>query len=165
MKVIPRNRAHHLNARSLDLRNFGETNFRRPQLLPRPPTNALFNSKERKVEMKFVCPPVQFQIPHHERTRSLPVDSDHGLGRQGRDSSPPSLPLSLSSRLMPWSQTPNPNLPLMDPPSLQNKWSKAVCPTTFVSVLPRVPADLGGFHCHCAIHCLDLSTPPSRDAE
>ena len=39
----------------------------------------------------------------------------------------------------------------MDPPSLQNKWSKAVCPTTFVSVLPRVPADLGGFHCHAIV--------------
>ena len=30
----------------------------------------------------------------------------------------------------------------MDPPSLQNKWSKAVCPTTFVSVLPRLACPL-----------------------
>ena len=134
--MIPRNRAHHLNARSLDLRNFGETNFRLPQLLPRPPSNALFNSKKRKVEMKFVCPPAQSQIPPtNELALFLLIQIMDLAGKVEI------LP-SLSFRPAPWSQTPNPNLPLMDPPSLQNKWSKAVCPTTFVSVLPRLACPL-----------------------
>ena len=46
------------------------------------------------------------------------------------------LPLSLSSRPVPWSQTPNPNFPLMDPPPLQNKWSKAVCLSHYLCLCP-----------------------------